>query len=749
MSVAPAYYQAPVAYDTVHGELPAHRFAAREHLARVPLQRAPVEWHTLPDMVRSNRCVEAGAVVEGRPPRPSKSKANKRAHASGTGKAPGHVRYNSTDQRTTTAAIDTNSTPEPQPRSAQREDKRLLDLESAARRPAEPTPPPEPAAPTMYTEGPTAEPDPAPAEDSAPAFTSRRSSRGDKSTRTRARTRASRDAAGISLAGTTGAEDFRAINVEANEASFSERQAATRSRRRARRARRKAERAHERAMAASAPRGHADIPQQSPPVMVETVVVQPEWPPYEEGWGAATYLSNDDTMSLSSAQRVMYAIDQHLPLAPEHVRPHELLNYFSFETGTVDHGDEFAVHGEIGPSQRTPGMLALGLSIASHPVGREGRRNAALTLVIDRSGSMRAEGRMEYLKRGLLRMVRELDNGDIINVVTFDHRVCNPLSNFVVGRDDIEILTKTIHKLRPSGSTNLHAGLTRGYQMADAAYQPKYTNRVLLISDAIANRGETNPRTLAMVSDWFDARRIRLSGIGVGREFNDELLDRLTEKGRGAYVFLGSEAEVDAVFGHRFPSLIETVANDVHFRLHLPPSLRVEQFHGEEASEIKADVQAVHFFADTSQLMLAEVEPWQGQLRRQDEIMLEIEYQDPETGELLTEEHIMPLGELADRRTNITKGELIMHFVEAVGRQARREIPSGWEARAGTWHDPEALADCSQTRLELQAMAEGNEDPEVTRVLSLWDGYCARFESAAPRRPSRKGVDDRWPGASR
>src|SRR5690606_6778393 len=130
----------------------------------------------------------------------------------------------------------------------------------------------------------------------------------------------------------------------------------------------------------------------------------------------------------------------------------------------------------------------------------------------------------------------------------------------------------------------LHAGLTRGYELADRAYQPQYTNRVLLVTDALANRGDTDPRTLAMVSDWYDSRRIRLSGIGVGKDFNDALLDRLTEKGRGAYVFLGTEAEVEAVFGDRFVSLIETTANDVHFRLHLPPSLRMQVFHGEEAS---------------------------------------------------------------------------------------------------------------------------------------------------------------------
>ena len=278
---------------------------------------------------------------------------------------------------------------------------------------------------------------------------------------------------------------------------------------------------------------------------------------------------------------------------------------------------------------------------------------------------------------------------------------------------------------------------------------------MLVITDALANTGVTDARTLGMVADWYDARRIRLSGIGVGREFDDALLDRLTEKGRGAYVFLGSAAEVDAVFGPRFSSLVETVANDVHFRLHLPPSLRMQAFHGEEASTVKADVQAVHFFADTSQLLLADLEAWEGTLRPQDDLMLEIEYQHPETGQVLVEDHVMSLGELTEHADNVRKGELVMTFIEAIERQARRGAPAGWRPKPGTWLDAAALEECSQTRADLRELAAGSRDPEVARVLSLWDGYCARFEGSAAGRPGRKGSEQRgpqqqrWPGATR
>ncbi len=704
--------------DPEPNELPAHHFYARPSNARAWPTPQAVAFRSLPAMVQSRKCVNAGAIPEGRPSTTAKPKRTKKK-----GSTPGFVPYagNTTSPAETKAKQDRGA--EVDASAADGDDRVIAKNDTSAPRSTPPTSMP-------ASEEMAPEPEPA-----------RRAPAGDVA---------------VASGGDWG--EGESVDARESQSAPADLEMASRNRgskRKARRSRRKAKRAHDRAMAAAS--SPASMPEPTPAqaqAEAPLIQAQPEpeplvWPAPEEGWGAATYLSNDDTMSLSSAQRVLFAIDEHLPLPPQHVRPHELLNYFSFATDPVSPEHDFSVRAELAPSSRDPGMVSLGLAIASRPMGREGRRNASLTLVIDRSGSMRAEGRMEYLKRGLLRMARELKDGDIVHVVTFDQRVCNPLRNFVVGRDPLSALTQTIHAIKPSGSTNMHAGLNQGYQLADATYQAGYTNRVIVVTDALANKGVTDARTMAMVSDWYDARRIRLSGIGVGREFNDALLDRLTEKGRGAYVFLGSEAEVDAVFGSHFTSLIETAANDVHFRLHLPPTLRMEQFHGEESSTVKADVQAVHFFADTSQLMLADLQPWEGAVRPQDDIMLEIEYQDPETGELRTEDHVFNLGEIGERDDNVRKGELVMHFVEGISRQAQRGAPAGWKPRPGSWLDAAALEDCGQTRAELRQMAAGSRDPEVGRVLSLWDGYCARFEGSARGRPSRKGNGDRWPSAGR
>jgi Ca-activated chloride channel family protein len=474
---------------------------------------------------------------------------------------------------------------------------------------------------------------------------------------------------------------------------------------------------------------------------------EPNWPPEGQGWGDATFLSNDDTMSLSSAQRILYAIDGFVPLPLEHIRPHELLNYFSFEAAPVANGHDFSVKAELAPTPDDQGLHSLAISIQGRPIDYSNRRNAAITLVVDRSGSMKEEGRMNYLKRGLQRMVSELKTGDIVNLVTFDDRVCVPIQNFVVGRDDPKLLRKAITSIRPRGYTDVNSALNKAYSLADKTYQGTYSNRVLLVTDALANTGVTDSYTMSMVTDWYDARRIRLSGIGVGREFNDQLLDRLTERGRGAYVFLGSEAEVDAVFGSNFVSLIETTANDVHFRLHLPPSLRMYRFHGEEASTRQEDVQAIHYFANTSQLFLADLEAWEGNVRQQDYIMMEIEYGDPETGIELVEEYAFNIGDIAREGKNVKKARLVTRWVNALASIASRPLPNAWGPREHAWIDPYAWQTCEEERAQLTALSRGLNDAEVQRLLGLWDRYCLRYEQS--KRPQRRDATQPagWPGA--
>lgn len=472
----------------------------------------------------------------------------------------------------------------------------------------------------------------------------------------------------------------------------------------------------------------------------------------DQGWGAAVYLSNDDTMSLSSAQRVIYAIENFAPIPAEHVRPHELLNYFSFDTEPVQEESDFSVVADLGAaSSGRDGELSLALAVQGRAVTRAERRPANLSFVVDRSGSMAAEGRMEYLKRGLLRATEELKTGDIVHLTLFDSSACELAQNFVVGRDSMSQLRGLIQRIAPEGSTNLHEGLSQGYELAQAAYQADYSNRVILVTDAQTNTGIVDEEMIALVGEQHDRRRIRLSGIGVGSDFNDALLDRLTERGRGAYVFLGSAAEVDAVFGERFVSLIETMASDVHFQLQLPPSLALRTFYGEEASVHKERVQAIHYFAGTAQLFLSDLEARPG--FEEDDILLRIEYESPDSGEARVEEFAFRLGQLGASH-NLKKAALLTAFSQGLLDLAHSPLSAEYRQQRHGYVDAQGAARCSALLKEVEREARPiSSDPEVRRVVSLTRTLCERYQSAPrpePRPVQRRNEfapSDQWPGA--
>jgi Ca-activated chloride channel homolog len=395
-------------------------------------------------------------------------------------------------------------------------------------------------------------------------------------------------------------------------------------------------------------------------------------------WGATVYLSNDDSMSLASAQRVLYALMNGRPLPVSEIRPHELLNYFSFDHVTPDPDQMFDV---LASARRDGDKLTVALAVkgATPP-----RQELDLTLLVDRSCSMEAEGRMDYTKRGLSLMSEQLRAGDRVDLVLFDDSVCVPLENYVVGRDDPNLFRQAIAQMAPRGSTDVGLGVRKAYAVAKSHYDVSGRNRrVVLLTDALMNTGDVDPNTVSEIGRAFDADGIRLTGVGVGSDFNDDVLNKLTEKGKGAYVFLGSEAVVDRVFGPAgFDALVQTIAHDVHFALKLPPSLAMERFYGEEMSTDRAEVQPIHYSAGNTQLFLEELAVRNNRLVPTDAVVLEVDYIDAVTGRAETRSFRTTLGAmLAADPHNVDKGLALMAFTDWLTARALGGATCGEEVR--------------------------------------------------------------------
>jgi Ca-activated chloride channel family protein len=394
--------------------------------------------------------------------------------------------------------------------------------------------------------------------------------------------------------------------------------------------------------------------------------------------------------------------------AVSQIRPHELLNYFSFDTVTPDADQVFDV---LASAEERGDTLEVALSVRGATPPPE---PLDLTLVVDRSCSMEAEGRMEYTKRGLRQMTDQLQRGDRVDVVLFDDTKCVPLENYVVGRDDPALLSETIDRMQAEGGTDLDLGLREGYRVAKSHRDTRHRNRrMMLLTDAMLNTGDVNHDTVSEIGKAYEADGIRLTGVGVGRDFNDDVLDKLTEKGKGAYVYLGSEAVVDRVFGVGFPSLVQTIAHDVRFELELPDSLAMERFYGEEASTVAADIQPIHYYAGTSQVFLQDLT--HRDMKPSDRVQLTVRYTDAQTGEPAKRVFRTTVGDMLDADPhNVRKAKALMAWTDLLTEQAMGGDACGAPLRAYA-----------------ERAARVSDDAEIGYVNGLIRRRCGDFELPA------------------
>ena len=244
------------------------------------------------------------------------------------------------------------------------------------------------------------------------------------------------------------------------------------------------------------------------------------------------------------------------------VRPEEWINYFDQGYAPPETG-AFALHTDGGPTPfLSSGEVLLRVGVKARDVSSARRPAAALTFVIDVSGSMADGGRLEMVKQSIAILVGQLRSDDRVAIVAFTTtaRVVLPPTS---AADQQQILS-ALAQLRPEDTTNAEAGLKLGYRLERAQFVKGGINRVVLATDGVANEGSTDAATmLSEVGADSSSSGIQLVAIGVGMgNYNDALLEQLADKGQGFYAYVDTLDEARRIFVERLTTTIDTVALD-------------------------------------------------------------------------------------------------------------------------------------------------------------------------------------------
>ncbi|HET6163417.1 MAG TPA: von Willebrand factor type A domain-containing protein [Planctomycetota bacterium] len=234
--------------------------------------------------------------------------------------------------------------------------------------------------------------------------------------------------------------------------------------------------------------------------------------------------------------------------------------------------DVFAIHTEIAPSPfGEEGHYLLQIGLKAREIPKSQRKPIALTFVIDVSGSMEQDGRLELVKKGLHLLLDQLTERDTVGIVSFEstgHRVLDPIDATQRGR-----IFAALDALRPEGSTNVDQGLRLGYEMALSQLRPNAENRVVLCSDGVANTGVTDANWLSARIAECKSKYVYLNCIGVGMgNHNDALMEQLADQGDGFCAYIDRIEEAKKLFVDRLTGTLLTVARNAKIQVEFDPA---------------------------------------------------------------------------------------------------------------------------------------------------------------------------------
>jgi Ca-activated chloride channel family protein len=167
-----------------------------------------------------------------------------------------------------------------------------------------------------------------------------------------------------------------------------------------------------------------------------------------------------------------------------------------------------------------------------------------LGVVIDRSGSMYDERRLEFVTEAVKFLADNLTADDKVSIVAFADRA-KVLITPEAARDKsaVKRAIDDIDLLDIGGGTQMALGMKAAIDEVKKNLSPDRLNRVLVLTD-----GQTYEETACIDLVEKNRGEISFSTMGVGVEFNEKLLQRLAQDSNGKYHFIGDPAEIPGIF---------------------------------------------------------------------------------------------------------------------------------------------------------------------------------------------------------
>ena len=230
-----------------------------------------------------------------------------------------------------------------------------------------------------------------------------------------------------------------------------------------------------------------------------------------------------------------------------------------------------------------------------------------VALVLDKSGSMSGD-KIQKAKEAAIMAIRRLNWNDIVSVVTYDSTVTVVVPATKV--TDKSSIIRKIESIQAGGRTALFGGVSKGAREVSKFIGLERVNRIVLLSDGLANVGPSSPSELGSLGASLARESISVTTIGVGLDYNEDLMAKLAYKSDGNHYFAEHASELAGIFDKEFGQVLSVVAQDIRLEIHCAPGVRPVRLLGRTGriSGKTVNVSLSNLYSNHEKFTLLEVE---------------------------------------------------------------------------------------------------------------------------------------------
>jgi len=241
-------------------------------------------------------------------------------------------------------------------------------------------------------------------------------------------------------------------------------------------------------------------------------------------------------------------------------------------------------------------------------VPSEGERPPVnLALVLDRSGSMSGD-KIARAREAAIEALRHLGGRDRFSVVVYNHQVETLVPSTTT--EDTDWIEDRIRGIRADGNTALFGAVSQGSAEVRKHLDGPYVNRVILLSDGLANVGPSSPQDLARLGTALGKEGISVTTVGVGTDFNEDLMTRLAGRSDGNHYFVESSRDLARIFAAELGDVLSVVARRVVVEVELPEGVHPVRIIGREGRILgnRVELQMNQVYGGQQKFALVEVQ---------------------------------------------------------------------------------------------------------------------------------------------